>query len=181
MPCDKKGTIVPQRDIPDSWVDAAMTGASPGCRDDARFYLANAYDTVREDLLWEVTRGNAWVTCACGMDWEASPDWGPDPGHGREHCESGIDATLRINGQELRIHEWRLTPLADWGGMTGRWSLTGWLREFDRTVDVYNDARLEFADLPGRTCPTGQEVSVEVTGHGDDRGLFLKVEWGREA
>lgn len=167
-------------DIPDAWVDAALTGHPQSLRDEARLHLANAYDVIREDLLWEGTRGNLWVTCACGMDWEANPDRGPDPGHGRGHCESGADATIRINGQELRIHSWRLTPLADWAGETDRWSLTGRLREFDRTVDIYNESRLESADLPGRNCPTGQEILVEVKGYGDDRGLFLKVEWGRE-
>lgn len=169
-----------QDEVPATWVDAAMTGASPGCRDDARFYLANAYEAIREDLLWEVTKGNLWVTCACGMEWEACPDRGLDLGHDRSHCVSAADATIRINGCDLRIHRWRLTPLADWAGETDRWSLTGRLREFDRTVDIYNDALLEFADLPGRNCPTGQKVSVEVKGYGDDRGLFLKVEWSRK-
>lgn len=167
-------------EVPSAWVDAALTGLPSGSRDDAQRHLANAYDAIVEDLLWKATAGDLYVTCACGMDWEASPDWGPDPGHGRKHCESGADATLRIRDHELRIHKWKLTPLADWAEETGRWSITGWLREFDPTTDLYNGARLERAELPGRICPTGQKVHVEVTGYGDDQGLFLKVQWSKE-
>jgi hypothetical protein len=38
-------------DVPDELVDLAMTGASPGCRADARFYLANVLPTLlKEDV-----------------------------------------------------------------------------------------------------------------------------------
>jgi hypothetical protein len=171
-----------RKDVPQKWVEAAMTGASPGCRDDARFYLANAYDTIREDLLWEAVNRDLTVTCACGMEWFLNPDQGPDPGHDREQCASDGVATVRIKGVELRVHGWRLSPLGDWANRTGRWQFCGWLGD-DKSAwgaDLYNGARLEFADLPGRECPTGQIVHVEVSGYGDDRGLFLKVGWDNE-
>lgn len=171
-----------KKDVPLSWVDAAMTGASPGCRDDARFYLANAYDTIREDLLWETVDRDPMVTCACGMDWYLIPNQGLDPGHDRKRCESGAAATVRIKGVELRVHQWTLTPLGDWGNRTGRWQFSGWLGESKDAwgADLYNGAHLEYADTPGRNCPTGQIVHVEVCGYGDDRGLFLKVQWDSE-
>jgi hypothetical protein len=175
-----------EADVPLVWVDAAMTGASPGCRDDARFYLANAYDRIREDVLWEAVDRDPMVTCACGMEWFLIPNQGPDPGHGQYVCESAADAVVRIgkgsNVHELRVHQWELTALADWGNRTGRWQISGWLGD-DRSAwgaDLYNGARLVFARLPGRKCPIGQIVHVEVCGYGDDRGLFLKVGWDNE-
>ena len=168
-------------EVPPAWVDAAMTGTPSSLQGDIRSCLASAYDVIREDLLWEVAGDiSASVTCACGMSWFLIPSQGPDPGHGRERCESAADATLRIKGVELQIHQWTFSPLADWAGETGRFQISGWLRgEVARDADLYNDARLERADLPGRKCPTGQPVDVEVKGHGDGRGLFLKVQWSR--
>jgi hypothetical protein len=173
-----------KKDVPLTWIDAAMTGASPGCRDDARFYLANAYDTMHEDFLWGVLKEDPQVTCACGMSWDVMVSQGPDFGHDRYECPAAPDATLRIGKGdavcELRIHGWTWNVHSNWPvGRTGCRSITGWLREpFDRTVDLNNGARLVYVNLPGgQVCPIGQKVRTEIKGYGDDRGLHLTVQW----
>jgi hypothetical protein len=178
---------VKEKDVPQKWVDAAMTGASPGCRDDARFYLSNAYETIREDLLWEQVNRDQTVICACGMGWYANPNEGPDPGHDRYHCVSGEAAVVRIGKDgavvELVVKHWQLIRLGDWAGRTGRWQISGWLGE-DKTAwgapELRDGARLVYARLPGRQCPIGQRVHTEIMGYGDDRGLFLKIAWDNE-
>jgi hypothetical protein len=172
---------VKENNVPQRWVDAAIKGIAPGRRPDPRTYLANAYSVIREDILWEAVEKDVTVTCACGMEWFLIPSQGPDPGHGRDHCESAGEAVVRIKGVELTIHRWTLTPLADWANRTGRWQLSGWLRGKQAWgADLYNGARLESANLPGRECPTGQLVDVEVCGYGGEE-LFLKVAWDKES
>lgn len=177
-----------EKDVPDAWVDAAMTGADPGCRMDARAYLANAYETIRDDLLWELVERDMHVTCACGMEWEPNAYQGPDHGHGRYACPAGAVAVLRIGAgeqvSEFTIRSWRYRRLMDQAGQTGRRLITGWLSpDFDpRTEDVKGayarNARLVWVRLPGgQQCPIGQKVGVEMTGYGDGNGLFLKVSW----
>jgi hypothetical protein len=89
------------------------------------------------------------------------------------------DAVVTINGCEMRLHGWRLSPLADWGGSTDRWGFFGWIRDgFDRDADIYNNPQLE-AVFPGYEVPDSPLQYVEVKGYGDDRGLGLKLHWGR--
>ena len=166
-----------EKDVPVKWVDAAMTGAAPGCRDDARFYLANAYETVREDILWTLLGTDPTITCACGMEWDVLVEQGPDHGHGRELCPSAPDAVLTLNGSEVTVRQWRYGVLADWAGHTGRRCITGWVRSYDQDADIYNGP-LEAVSLPGRTtCPTGQKVYVDVSYDGTGEDPFIKVEW----
>lgn len=172
-----------EKDVPLKWVDAAMTGASPGCRDDARFYLANAYETLREDLLWTLLEEDPQVTCACGRGWDVLVGQGPDFGHGRTECPASGDAVVEMNGTEYRLAQWRWTPLADWAGRTGRMALVGWWRweHYDRDKGFYGRTRLDAVKLPGgQVCPTGQVVFVQMTAYGDDNGMFVHIEWDRE-
>lgn len=167
------------KEIPEAWVSDAMAASRTGSPDAVRAVLANVYDAVREDVLWEAVKSRVVVTCACGMVWDLFPEGGPDEGHDRDHCESGAIARIRVNGVELRIKEWRLSPHADFGGQTGRWSISGWLQNYYKDAD-FNDARLEHVILPGRTCPTGQTVSVTTKNYGDGRGRFVTVKWSRD-
>lgn len=176
-----------EKEVPNAWVDAAMTGAAPGCRDDARFYLANAYELIRDDLLWEAVKSDVYVTCACGRSWEANADRGPDEGHGRTNCPSSQDAMLVINWVVIHLSEWSLTPLASWGVGTGRrWQIGGWMPEGQRMNDprlhpLYaKDARLGEVDLPGRMKhfqhPGDKKLDVEIQGVGGPR-LWFAVRW----
>lgn len=49
-------------DVPDALVDIAMAGAAPGCRDDARFYLANALPVIREEIATAIEAAAPAVT-----------------------------------------------------------------------------------------------------------------------
>jgi hypothetical protein len=87
---------------------------------------------------------------------------------------------IRIKGRYLRLYNWRLTPLAAHGRVGPQWQLSGVLREFSRDwpEDLYNGVVLERAELPGRYCPTGQRVQVEISGDGTG-WTFIKVAWNR--
>jgi hypothetical protein len=167
-----------EKDVPQHWIDAALNGVT-GDADDARLYLAQAYEAIKADFLWDMLESSPSVTCSCGMGWEVLVEQGPDFGHGRYDCPSSGDATVQINGYQMKIHKWRWTPIEPFG--VRRLQLSGWIRgEFDRERDIYNGARLEYVELPGRqNCPIGQLVDVSVKGYGNSLGLFLRVKWDR--
>lgn len=167
-----------EKNVPLSWVDAAMTGASPGCRGDAAFYLANAFPTIREDLLWDILDKDPWVTCACGRDWEVLVSQGPDHGHGRTECPAAADASVTISGMTAWIHEWRIQRYADHAGQTGRRGITGRLRDWSWTRHFPGD-RLEATFLPAYSYEPakGQKVHVDISYDGTDADPFLSIQW----
>jgi hypothetical protein len=169
-----------KKSVPDKWVDAAMKDAAPGCRDDARFYLANAFPTIQEDLLWDLLDADPWVRCACGMDWEVLVSQGPDHGHGRYECPAAADASVTVGGVTVWLYEWKIQQYADHAGQTGRRGITGRIRSYDRkTTGHFVDGPLEATHLPSYlySPARGQRVSIDVSFDGIHKDPFCIVQW----
>lgn len=54
-------------DVPTEWIDLAMTGAAPGCRMDAAFYLANTIPAIKAAARAEVAAEIRQVSKAQGL------------------------------------------------------------------------------------------------------------------
>lgn len=168
-----------EKEVPGSWVDAAMVGASPGCRDDARFYLANAFPKIQEDLLWDILDADPWVRCACGMDWELLVSQGPDHGHGRYECPAAADASVTVGGVTVWLYRWRINRYADHAGQTGRRGITGRLRDYDRKTCQLTGGPLEATYLPSYlySPARGQKTTVNISFDGIHKDPFCSVQW----
>jgi len=167
-----------EKDVPQAWIDAAMVGASPGCRDDARAYLAKARDTMFQDFLWGILDEDPWVRCACGQMWEVLVSQGPDAGHGRTKCPAAADASVTVGGVTLWLYEWRLMRYADQAGQSGWHGITGRVRNYERGLHV-PEGPLEDTYLPSYfySPAQGQRVQVEISYDGIRKDPFLSMKW----